>query len=161
MVCSGLIMIALLLFCEVVWWFLDMNRDAEENIEAEEDIDYISKGDFLKNVTGSTIVKYSVNNYNEIISTKQTEYAPIMRDIWKTMTRVELLEDRPKGQMIICDDSMKKKYYYKKINTHHNLYFHGQDANGTMKEILYLCEKKIYTIKITIKKNDKLFSYKQ
>ena len=159
MVCSVFKMIALLLFCEVVWWFLDMNRDAEENIEAEEDIDYISKGDFLKNVTGSTIVKYSVNNYNEIISTKQTEYAPIMRDIWKTMTRDELL-DRPKGQMIICDDSMKKEYYYK-IHTHHNLYFPRKDANDTMKEILYLCEKKIYTIKITIKKNDKLFSYKQ
>ncbi len=124
-----------------------------------EDLEYITSKEILKNVKGSTIENYSVNNYNEIISTKRTEYATIMRDIWKTMTRDELL-DRPKGQMIICDDSMKKDYF-SSINTHHNLYFHGQDANGTMKEILYLCKKKNYTIKITIKKNDKVFSYKQ
>jgi hypothetical protein len=136
-----------------------MNRDAEENIEAEEDIDYISKDDFLKNVNCSTIVKYSVNNYNKIISTKHTKYATIMRDIWKTMTRDELL-CRPEGQMKICDDSMKM-HYYKNIKSHHNLYFHPRDANGTIKEILYLCKIKNYTIKITIKKNDKVFSYKQ
>jgi hypothetical protein len=135
-----------------------------------EDLEYITSNKFLKNVKSSKILKCVViKNDKEIISEKQ-KYASIMQDIWRTMPSDEIVYNT---QLTIVDvtnnnkniDITKKtpkgKNHYQMIKSNPNLYFRNKSARPTMEEILYLCKIKNYTIKITIKKNDKVFSYKQ
>lgn len=135
-----------------------------------EDFEYITSKEFLKNVKSSKILKCVViKNDEEIISEKQ-KYASIMQDIWRIMTPDEILYNT---QLTIVDvtnnykniDITKKTptgtKHYQMIKSNPNLYFRNKSARPTMEEILHLCKIKNYTIKITIKKNEKLFSYKQ
>jgi hypothetical protein len=100
-------------------------------------------------LTNSAILSAIVFKNNTIISNKQ-KYQSILVDIWKTLSKEQILHNSTYNFKLTKENGINGYYYNKDIE----LSFQSKDANGALTEIIRLIKEYKYTFYINIRLMD-------
>jgi hypothetical protein len=129
---------------------------AEASESSTEQVHYVSKEELIASATDWKIQNCLIRSGDTVISTSLANQT-IVKDIWRTMPRNKIIEDRPhpKTYTFIPEDT--------DLNSckEHDLYFHSVNNKKSIREILHLVKNNQLTIQLTIlTKQGDLIHYK-
>ena len=129
---------------------------AEASESIPEQVNYVSEKVLIDSATKWTILNCLVRSGDTVISTSLANQT-IVKDIWRTMPRNKIIEDRPHPTTytFIPEDT--------DLNSckEHELYFHSVNNKTSIREILHLVKNNQLTIQLTIlTKQGDLIHYK-
>ena len=108
---------------------------------------YITENELIMTkITYSTIEECLIKKDNVIISTN-TNYRPILVDIWKTIPTQKILQNTTFNFKLTNENGDKGYKWCDDIN----MSFQNKDATGTLKEILNMVKVNKLTIRLSIK----------
>ena len=118
---------------------------AEADVPSMEQFHYVSEKVLIDSATNWTIRNCLIRSGDTVISTSLGNQT-IVKDIWRTMPRNKVIEDRPhpKTYTFIPEDTG--------LNSckEHGLYFHSVNNKKSIREILHLVKNNQLTIQLTI-----------
>jgi len=118
---------------------------AEASGSSTEQVHYVSKEELIASARSWKILKCLVRSGDTVISTSLGNQT-IVKDIWRTMPRNKVIEDRPNPNTytFIPEDTG--------LNSckEHDLYFHSVNNTISIREILHLVKNNQLTIQLTI-----------
>ena len=108
---------------------------------------YITENELIMTkITYSTIEECLIKKDNVIISTN-TNYRPILVDIWKTIPTQKILQNTTFNFKLTNENGVKGYTWCNDIN----MSLQSKDAIGTLKEILNMVKVNKLTIELSIK----------
>ena len=129
---------------------------AEASGSSTEQVHYVSEKVLIDSATGWEILNCLVRSRDTVISTSLGNQT-IVKDIWRTMPRNKVIEDRPNPNtytFIPADTGLNRC-------REHDLYFHSINNKESIREILHLVKNNQLTIQLTIlTKQGDLIHYK-
>lgn len=118
---------------------------AEAAESSTEQVNYVSKEELIASATDWKIQKCLVRSGDTVISTSLKNQT-IVKDIWSTMPRNKVIEDRPNPNTYKFIPAVTGLAHCEV----HDLYFHSICNEKSIREILHLVEVNHLTIQLTI-----------
>ena len=111
---------------------------------------YIEEDEFNKLCLNSSVInKCSINNNDDIISTKN-RYRSILNDIWKTMPTQKILQNTTFNCKLTNEKGLNGYTWNKDLN----MSIQGKNANSSMIEIIKMVKLNKYSLDMSIKLKD-------